>query len=135
MQQCKKREARTHAGGGVLGGCLPWLSSTGCPRKGRKAFGLFCELMCTAAVTLLNMLLFKIVGILHNHINTRRLAAASQASRNELFEARLPLPPGKVASRKEYLIAPTTPSLHTEKIAVCRTITLMLVISVKLVGC
>lgn len=74
-----------------------WLFKTGCPRKGRKASEFFCKPLCTAAVTLLNILSFKIVGILRNHINTKRLASASQASRNELPGARLLLPPGKVA--------------------------------------
>lgn len=73
------------------------LSSTGCSRKGRKAFGFFCKPTCTVAGTLLNILSFKIANIVHNHINTKRLASASQASRNELLGAGQPLPPGKVA--------------------------------------
>ena len=73
------------------------LSATGCLREGRKALGFFYKPARTAAVTLPNILLFKIVNNLHNHINAKRLVSASQALSNELLGAGLPLSLGKVA--------------------------------------
>lgn len=125
-----------HGGGGELPHM--GLSPTGCSRKGRKAPRLFCKPRCTAAIKLLNILSFKIVNILHNHINTKRLVSASQALRNELLgpDCLFLQERSLVASRKEKPtgITQTTPFLHTERIQICGIIVPMLPIGVKLDG-